>query len=715
MGRLLAHRGPDDEEFYDDGHLSLVYRRLSIVDLEGGDQPIFNEDRSKFIVVNGEIYNHAELRRGLEGRHEFSTRSDSEPPLHLFEEEGAAALARLRGMFALAIWDVRERRLLLARDRLGIKPLYVCTLPGGLLFGSELKALLAHPDCPRDPDWSRLFVPGPQQQPSIPSYVSGVEHMKPGHYMVAADGKMEMHCWWRIDDYLGAAPFGSNSVAYRHEFERLIEEATAEHLLGDVPIGLHLSGGVDSSLLAAMIADKTREVACFSAIERNGWRAGDAANARRVTEQLRLPWYPVLFDQQTLLDDIHFDLRRFEQSIHMMDSPRFDLEWILKEELHRFARHQHPAMKVVLLGQGIDEFSGGYSFRVDRPHSSWEGYLKDEIDEGLRYWSGPASGLPERLWKFARAGAVPNGWSAYHRQMRAFGWQLQHFNLWHEDRSSSSQSLEARVPYLDHRIVELLASVPSHLHSYLFWNKRIVRDVLGKRLPSYNLEHPKVPFFVTGDTRSLDLTMHEMLLRCIPQFLERYLDDSTLPFAPDTLRNFAARVVNREAHFYSEGWRLMEMLAISVFARQCRVPDADEFSDVRDRRSGAPLVPEARWPEIENLFADSVGFANLPWQDSDRVVLSARTRVLAPLGLPNQYESHGPEGMCSTITTSTEWVGNFLRHLGNPATTEFTVADWAEEFDVDRITLVQVLDVLYTAGFIVRVLGEVSSPSGMKA
>lgn len=705
MGRLLANRGPDEESFYDDGTLSLVFRRLSIVDLDGGSQPIFNENGDKFIVANGEIYNHRDLRHQLGDRHRFSTHSDSEAPLHLFEDEGPAALARLRGMFALAIWDRRERRLFLARDRLGIKPMYVCRLPDGLLFGSELKALLTHPECPRDLDWSGLFQPGPQQLPKLPTYVRGIEHLPAGHYLIAAQDRLETHCWWRIDDHLGTAPFDNNSFQYRREFERLVEEATFEHMQGDVPIGLHLSGGTDSSLLAAIAAQKSRNLSCFSVVERSTWQAGDVASARKVADQLQLPWHPVLFDQRTFLDDIQFDLARLEQSVHMMDSPRFDLEWIFKEELHRFARHELPQMKVVLLGQGIDEFSGGYSRRFDCPHSSWQTYLTDEVGTELQYWQSIQTGLPERLREFAREDARHVELSPYQRQMRAFTYQLQHFQLWHEDRTSSSQSLEARVPFLDHRIVELLASIPPELHSHLFWNKRIVRDVLGKRLPAYDLEHPKVSFFVTGDTRSLNIMVHEMLQRCVPAFLDKYLSDPSLPFAPDALRGFAKRVLNHGENFYAEGWRLMECMAIAIFARQCREPDGDDFRAVRERREGVPRIEASQWPEIEAAFASPPVSSGIDWMVSDRLALPEGTRILAALNSAQSFELAGTNGIYSSISvpSNMDWIGKMLRHLGNSQATTFTVEDWADELELDLNTLHMTLDTLHQAGFIVRV------------
>ena len=702
MGKLLSHRGPDDEQFYDDGLLSLVYRRLSIVDLDGGQQPIFNEDGERFIVVNGEIYNHLELRKDLMQRHTFASHSDSEVPLHLFEEVGPAALDKLRGMFALAIWDRRERALFLARDRLGIKPLYVCRLPHGLLFGSELKALLAHPDCPREIQWEDLREVEAVPLSPVPSYVRHVEHLPGGHYLLAQDGRVETRCWWRIESHFNNAPLGTNLTSYRKEFERLVGDAAQEHLLGDVPIGLHLSGGVDSTLLATMIAEKKHNIACFSVVDRNTWQCGDAASARQVTAQLGLPWYPVLFDHNTLLDEVQFDLRRLEQTVQMMDSPRFDLEWFFKEELHRFARRQYPDLKVVLLGQGIDEFAGGYSRRLDNPHSSWDNYLATEVEPNLRYWQGVEARRPEHLREFTRNDARER--STYQHQMSAFANQLQHFQLWHEDRSSSSQSLEARVPYLDHRIVELLASVPADLQSYLFWNKRIVRDTLGRKLPAYDLEHPKVQFFLTDDRHSLNIVIHEMLRRCLPAFLEKYLDDPHLPFDADALRRFAMRILNRQGNFFREGWRLMECLAVAIFARHLRNPDADDFSDIRARRNGAPEIQMSQWEQLQPRFAHMGPAAKIVWHPQDKLALPSDVQIVASISDEHSYELVSASAAFSSISVpqGLAWVERFLRHLGNPAATDFTISDWADEFEVDQQSLVDTLDTLHAAGFLVR-------------
>jgi asparagine synthase (glutamine-hydrolysing) len=205
MGQQLARHGPDDEQFYDDGVLALVFRRLSIIDLAGGRQPIWNEDHSIFAAVNGEIYNHQDIRRRLSTRHVFSTSSDSEVIVHLFEEHGASVMEELNGMFAFIVWDTSNRRLLMARDRLGIKPLFFTVVGNSLIFASKLKALLAHPDCPRDLDWQD-FMQSSALKHHLPTSIKEVRQLPGGHYLCVEQGKpIEPCAYWSLRDHISPA------------------------------------------------------------------------------------------------------------------------------------------------------------------------------------------------------------------------------------------------------------------------------------------------------------------------------------------------------------------------------------------------------------------------------------------------------------------------------------------------------------------------------
>ena len=219
MGSAIARRGPDEQTFYDDEMLSFVFRRLSIIDVDGGQQPIWNEDRSIFVAVNGEIYNHRELREPLETNHTFRTQSDSEIVLHLYEEYGEACFERLNGMFAAVLWDTKRKKLLLARDPLGIKPLYYALLDDGLIFGSELKALLMHPECPRELAWNDLEIIGVQQKAEVSTYVEGVQFLGGGCYAaISADRPFTRENFWRIDDHFRHEPQSAGADQYRDDY-----------------------------------------------------------------------------------------------------------------------------------------------------------------------------------------------------------------------------------------------------------------------------------------------------------------------------------------------------------------------------------------------------------------------------------------------------------------------------------------------------------------
>ena len=210
MGSQLARRGPDDEQTYDDGVLSLVFRRLAIIDVTGGRQPLWNEDRTVCVVVNGEIYNHSELHSELKGRHTFRTHSDSEIVVHLYEEFGIDLVHYLNGMFAIMIWDIAEQCLFLVRDRLGIKPLFYAEVGDTLLFASELKAMLVHPLCPKEFDWSGLTAKR-FQTCSVPTYIKDIKSLLGGHFIVHT-GRRNVcpEPYWVLQDHFGRMENGGN-------------------------------------------------------------------------------------------------------------------------------------------------------------------------------------------------------------------------------------------------------------------------------------------------------------------------------------------------------------------------------------------------------------------------------------------------------------------------------------------------------------------------
>src|SRR5713226_3109914 len=255
MAAAIAHRGPDDVGLMVEDRAGFAFRRLSIIDVAGGHQPIFNEDESAAIMLNGEIYNHHDLRKGLVERgHRFRTRSDVETVLHLWEEKGERCLAELRGMFALAIWNRRDRSLFLARDRVGKKPLYYATLPnGGIVFGSEIKAILQHPEVRREPDSRAIdqfltlqYVPSPM------TAFCGIERIPPAHWLRWRAGRVELGRYWRLEY---ENKFRESEPELKDELLRLLREAVTIRLESEVPLGAFLSGGIDSSAVVAFAAE----------------------------------------------------------------------------------------------------------------------------------------------------------------------------------------------------------------------------------------------------------------------------------------------------------------------------------------------------------------------------------------------------------------------------------------------------------------------------
>src|SRR4051794_9937343 len=254
MCEVIRHRGPDDEGIHVEAGVGLGMRRLSIIDLATGRQPIHNEDRTVWTVFNGEIYNFKDLRLLLEAAgHRFYTSTDTEVIVHAYEEWGAAAIARLRGMFGLAIWDTRSRTLLVARDRVGIKPMHYADVNGRLYFGSELKSLLQAPDLPRDLDMDALdhylsFLYTPRDG----SIFRSVRKLPPGHLMTWRNGTLKVEQYWQLSAEENFRGSEHDAVA---QLRRVLTDAVRCHLLSDVPLGAFLSGGIDSSLVVGLMSE----------------------------------------------------------------------------------------------------------------------------------------------------------------------------------------------------------------------------------------------------------------------------------------------------------------------------------------------------------------------------------------------------------------------------------------------------------------------------
>lgn len=549
MCSVLFHRGPDDAGYYVDDGVALGMRRLSIIDVEGGHQPVHNEDGSVWAVVNGEVYNYRELRRDLEGLgHAFHTASDVESLVHLYEEYGDECVSHLRGMFAFALWDKRRRRLLLGRDRLGIKPLFYAESGGRLLFASELKALLSLPAVERRLDWQAVsHYLGNLATPNAQSIVAGVRKLPEAHILSATAGSPPRTSrYWDVEFSPDRRHTESELAARLRE---LLAESVSMHMVSDVPVGAFLSGGLDSSSVVAMMAQSsTRPIKTFS-IGFNEERYDESRYARQVatrlgTEHHELVLEPNVFD---VLEHFAWDL----------DEPFGDSSALPTYMVSKLAAGE---VKVVLSGDGGDELFAGYDrYRVEARERRYDrlpaplrrifGSIGDLLPEGafgrnfLRHLrlSGAARYLdattmfgPAQLEHLLRpeAAALATGndplrevrllqeefanghWLSALQRLDLKGY-LPLDILVKVDRMSMANSLETRVPLLDHKLVEFAASIPPQWHLQDGNSKRLFKRAMRGTLTDEIIDRRKQGFAVPLDVwfrGKLSDSVNEVLL-----------------------------------------------------------------------------------------------------------------------------------------------------------------------------------------------------------
>mgnify|MGYP001428489250 CR=1 FL=1 len=542
MGDSIAHRGPDAEGYWIEPGIGLVHRRLSIIDLAGGDQPIGNEDGSVQVVYNGEIYNYLELRKDLESRgHQFRTRSDTEVIVHLYEEMGETFVDRLRGMFAIALWDQRRRHLVLARDRVGIKPLYFYRDSERLVFGSELKAILAHPGIARQIDPAGLenylafgMVPG------AGSIFQRIQKLPPAHVLVASASNLHRspRRYWQLQ----FEPDDRTSVEeWLERIDSAIAESVRLHMIADVPVGAFLSGGLDSSAVVAVSAPISSQPLQTFSIGFREERFSELPYARAVAEQFQTRHVEEIVtpDAVALLDD----LTRY------FDEPFADSSAIPTFYVARLARRN---VKVALSGDGGDEAFGGYA---RYGHDLREAAVRRVLPRWLRRLVlGPLGRLwPKTDWlprqlraKTALTNLSLDADAAYantlsicrpplRRRLIApdIASQLNGHDpgrlvqepyttappddplagmiaadiatvlpddfLVKVDRASMANSLEVRPPLLDHQLLELAARIPSRFKMHGTESKWILKRCFERRLPATSVARRKQGFEIPID------------------------------------------------------------------------------------------------------------------------------------------------------------------------------------------------------------------------
>ena len=530
MNSIMVHRGPDDSGTYFKHNVGLAHRRLSIIDIEGGHQPMSNEDNTIWIVFNGEIYNFQDLHRKHLGNHKLRTRSDTEVILHLYEEYGENCIEHLRGMFAFAIWDENRRKLLIARDRFGIKPLYYANTPKGFIFASELKALLETETIPRKIDNDALnsylafrYVPGSR------TMIAGVSKLEPAHYLIYQNKKLSIRQYWDLDFHKDR---NKDEDYYSRNLTELLKESIEMRLISEVPLGAYLSGGLDSSFMVGLMSQvATEPVKTFTAGFDGGWH-DESSYADLVAD--------VFHTDHRLLKTKPDALGVLKKVIWHLDEPLADAATIPTFLLSELTKKY---VTVILSGEGADELLAGYDkykymFYAEKYSPAFCSpmflffsniFQKNiKVQRAFNLLSAKDRNLATYLdfvsvfsnqEKQLLLGAKLNGLKQRHGEPEKiinkylfddpkggdFLDRLMYLDIrtWlpndvllKNDKMTMAHSLEARVPFLDHKLAEFLITIPNKFKLKGLVEKHILRKAMKGLIPDRIINRKKHGFTV---------------------------------------------------------------------------------------------------------------------------------------------------------------------------------------------------------------------------
>jgi len=534
--KSLHHRGPDGVRHWiaPDGRMALGHRRLSIIDLTTGDQPIANEDERLRIIVNGEFYGYEAIQKELEDEgHRLRTRSDSEIALHLYEDLGAHCLQRLRGEFALVLWDSANRTLFAARDRFGIKPLFYAWHHGALYLASEVKALFAAGVPARwDPEAVYNSVEFGGQQMS--TLFAGILQVPPGHYMVATDALIKFNKYWDFDYPKAADALPQRTDAdYAEEFRHVLEESVRLRLRADVPVGCYLSGGIDSCAILGLAARHHAEPIRAFTLRFDRDEYDEGAVAKEMAAKAGAEYSPITIKQDELADN-------FGDAIAQAEVLCVNAHGAAKFLLSRAVRQA--GYKVVLTGEGSDEILGGYlHFRRDMAPARADRQGVARPLDGIRRllgfvpgWIDTASALSAKTQavlddQFLAELRDRQGYRGFFNDIDVPG-QLagreplhQSLYLWAKtrlpkylltllgDRVEMAHSVEGRVPFLDHHLVEVVRSQPINQKIRGGTQKYVLRESLRDVITDTVYRRPKHPFLTPPVTLDFQGKFHTLL------------------------------------------------------------------------------------------------------------------------------------------------------------------------------------------------------------
>lgn len=586
MAYVVGHRGPDDEGFYENKNVGLGHKRLSIIDLAEGHQPMSNEDSSVWIVFNGEIYNYLGLRDDLiKAGHSFKTRSDTETIVHAYEEYGEKCVDKLRGMFAFAIWDQKRQQLFAARDRVGKKPFYYAISDRSFIFGSEIKSILQYPGCKREVSLPALnlylsmrYVPGPQ------TMFAGIMRLQPGEYMTLSDGRLTTAKYW---DVSATAQNGAKTIEdYFETFYALISESIRMRLMSEVPLGVFLSGGIDSSFVVALMSSMVNtRIKTFSVGYESDYGTNEFEYARMVAKRYKTEHYELRIKSQDFFEFL-------PRLVWYLDEPIADPATIPLYFLSEYAKHW---ITVILSGEGADEILAGYYIYnkmlwisryqrlphwmrehlfsrvagvlarkkdqkkylemsrlplVERYHGVSTGFSK-EMKEKLFRWPDTSNKQSDALFRCYYQDV--SGWSDLNKMLYAdLKVWLPDDLLMKADKMTMAASMELRVPFLDHKLVEFAFSLPAGLKVNGNTTKYLLREISKKYIPDAIVKRAKKGFPVPLSewlAKDLRQVANEALL-VSGSACRRY-------FEPSVVREIIRKQTKGEDDLSQEIWNLL--------------------------------------------------------------------------------------------------------------------------------------------------------------
>jgi len=594
MCEAIRHRGPDDDGFHIDGNVGISMRRLSVIDLSTGTQPVHNEDKSVWVVFNGEIYNFKERKKELEKKHTFYTQTDTEVIVHLYEEYGEDFVGLLNGMFTFALWDSRSRTLYIGRDRLGIKPLYYTETNGKLAFASEIKALLTLPFVKREIEinaldcyFSFLYTPGPL------TMIKGIKKLLPGHMMILKENKKEIKKYWE----LSYTPLKRASIEdLAEEFRLIFRRAVKSQMMSDVPLGAFLSGGIDSSAIVALMSEySSSPVETFSiGYGKDAAYYDESDDARLISRR-----YGTSHHEFILKADI---LESMPEMVRSLDEPLGDDSTIPNYFISKKTRE---FVTVALSGLGGDELCGGYQRYVGMYIAGFYRQIPKIIREQIiskLVLSIPDSSkgkrFVDRAKRFIKSGALMPG-DAYHGMISSFDRENREglltpsvmkgirgnpaeelFNQYfscHEnehilnkvlftdlklylvddlltlsDSMSMAHSLEVRVPFLDNDLVDFMASIPPEYKVNRLTKKFLLKKSLKGILPNSILYKEKKGFSVP-----LVIWFRERLRPFLRGYLTRERIERLGFLNWDYIDNLMTMHFERKGNYFGQIWSIL--------------------------------------------------------------------------------------------------------------------------------------------------------------